>query len=983
MGKQKNSSSENCSVALPPVNFPIVGIGASAGGLDALEQFFKNVPVNSGLAFVVIQHLDPTHVAMLPDILQRFTQLNVIEVTDSTVVAPDSIYVIPSNKSMSLLNGILYLFEPIESRGLRLPIDFFFRSLANDRKGSSIGIILSGMGADGSLGLKAIKEQNGLVLVQEPASAQFDSMPLNAMTAAIPDVVAPANELPLRLIDLLNFIPQIQSSKDVEIHDVSSMNKIILLLREQSGHDFSHYKKNTIFRRIERRKAIHQIHSLKNYLRFCQENRSELDLLFKELLIGVTNFFRDEALWKELVDNTLPTLIASLPAGTVLRAWVTACSTGEEAYSLAIAFSEVLESMANEKRGITLQIFATDLDNDAIVEARKGVYSANIVSDVSPERLSRYFKLVGNQYNVHKNIREMVVFANQNLIKDPPFTRIDILTCRNVLIYMEPDLQRKVISMFNYSLNSMGIMVLGSAERLSVRTEGFEELNTQFKIYKRTSLNKSSVLDFPSAFRLSKPLNTILQKPLLDADSSHAIVDQLVLQQYAPASVLVNGGGDILYMIGKIGKFLEPVAGKANWNVLAMARKGIIEFLPGAIREAKKSAAPVLLHHLLVDSEGHALFVNLTVQQLDQPISIKGCFLLVFRELLPSEMDAKLKRFRYNKLHSKQSQQELEFELQKAQEDLKLLREDMQASQEELKSTNEEFQSTNEELQSINEELTTSKEEMQSMNEELQTVNAELQAKISDFVHAENDMLNLFNSNHVATLFVDKELKIRRYTEDVTHIFRLRPADMNRPFTELVSDLDYPEIELDALQVLKTLIMSKHYIPTKYGRWFSVKIMPYRTHDDRIDGVVLTFTDVTESKKLEISLQSANDALLLKDEDFKLNQLRYQKLFEGIREGILILDPKNGTVRDVNPCLLELLGCQPLDLVKKSIWEFRFFKEIFPSPAAFFQIQEHAVFRQNNLTLESADGRRFAVDFVCNLYKTGDLKELMCVFKPI
>ena len=807
-------------------------------------------------------------------------------------------------------------------------------------------------------------------------------MPLNAIAAAKPDAVAAANELPLKLIELLNSTLLVKPKIEFEFQDTSSLDKIIILLREQCGHDFSHYKKNTLFRRIERRKAIHQILTLKNYVRYCQENKSEVEILFKELLIGVTNFFRDPVLWKELIENVLPELIETLPSGTVLRAWVAACSTGEEAYSLAIAFREVLENMEHGKRFISLQIFATDLDDEAIVEARKGIYPLSIAAEVSSERLNRYFKLVGNQYCVNKSIREMVVFASQNLIKDPPFTKIDILTCRNLLIYMEPDLQRKVISMFNYSLNPMGIMVLGSAERLGINTDGFEELNTQLKIYKRTTIAKTSVLDFPSAFRYNKPQNIIVEKPLVNVNNVHLEIDQLVLQQYAPASVLVNEDGDILYIIGKISKYLEPVAGKANWNVLAMARKGLMEFLPSAIREAKNSHNPILINQLLIEFEGRTVSVNLSVQRLDKPQPIRGHFLLVFRELLPTEIAVKKGQKSQNSLF-KFNQNGLELELQKAYDDLKMLREDMQASQEELKSTNEELQSTNEELQSINEELTTSKEEMQSMNEELQTVNAELQTKIVDFVHAENDMLNLLNSTQIATLFVDKDLRIRRFTEEITKIFKLRPADLNRPFTDLVSDLDYPQIEADALTVLKTLMMMEVVKPTKDGRWFGVKIMPYRTHDDRIEGVVLTFVDVTESKRLEISLLAANAELLLKDEVLKLSKLRYQKLFESSKEGILILDAETGMIKDVNPYLIELLGYTATAFYEKSIWEISSFKEMVPDRNNFLQLLQNESFRKDNLTLETAEGLTLKVCFVSNVYLVGDVKEVQCLIREM
>ncbi|NTW34313.1 MAG: chemotaxis protein CheB, partial [Bacteroidetes bacterium] len=434
------------------VNFPIVGIGASAGGLEALELFFGNMPKDKGMAFVVIQHLDPNHVGIMPELLQRITNMKVMQASDNLKVKPNCVYVIPPNKSMSILNGALHLFEPVELRGLRLPIDIFFRSLANDKQDKSIGIILSGMGSDGSLGLKAIKEKNGVVLVQDPATAKFDGMPHSAIEAVIADIVAAAEELPAKLIAFLNFIPVVTADPVIDDKIKSNLDKIIILLREQSGHDFSLYKKNTLFRRIERRKGIHQIEKINNYVRFLQENPKEVDILFKELLIGVTSFFRDTAVWEKLKENFLPQLMNELPDGYILRAWVTGCSTGEEAYSLAIIFKEALDKIKKNKN-LNLQIFATDLDNDAIEIARRGVFSKNITSDVSQERLSRFFSVDGENYRVNTSIREMIVFAPLNIIKDPPFTKLDILTCRNMMIYMEPELQKKLITLFNYSLN--------------------------------------------------------------------------------------------------------------------------------------------------------------------------------------------------------------------------------------------------------------------------------------------------------------------------------------------------------------------------------------------------------------------------------------------------------------------------------------------------------------------------------------------------
>jgi two-component system CheB/CheR fusion protein len=844
----------------PASDFPIVGIGASAGGLEALELFFKNMPKDNGMAFVVIQHLDPNHVGIMPELLQRITPMKVFQAGDRLKVKPNCVYVIPPNKSLSLLNGALHLFDPVETHGLRLPIDIFFRSLAGDRHEKSIGIILSGMGSDGSLGLKAIKEKNGIVLVQDPATAKFDGMPKSATEAVNADIVAPAEELPAKLIAFLRFIPPLKTDPEIDNKNRSNLDKIIILLREQTGHDFSMYKKNTLFRRIERRKGVHQIDKIHNYVRFLQENPKEVEILFKELLIGVTSFFRDTALWEKLKENFFPDLTGELQSGQVLRAWVTGCSTGEEAYSLAIVFVEALEKVKPHKN-ITLQIFATDLDRDAIEIARKGFFPSNIVSDISPERLARWFTVEAEGYRVNNSIREMVVFAPQNVIKDPPFTRLDILTCRNMLIYMEPELQKKLMLLFNYSLNPGGIMILGTAENLGINNEGFEELDARLKIYKRTVTPQTpELIDFPSSFSHPRRVTTEIKPPPKIVENIQTLADSILLQRFAPASVLVNNKGDIIYITGRTGKYLEPVAGKANWNIYAMAREGLSHELPGAFRKAMQNFNPVILRTIKVGTNGGTQFVDVTVQRLDSPEQLKGMVMVVFTDV-PAVIEHDTVYRKKGKQSSSGRQKELEIELLRSHEDLQSTREEMQTSQEELKSTNEELQSTNEELQSTNEELTTSKEEMQSLNEELQTVNIELQSKIGDFVRSNDDMKNLLNSTGVATLFLDKELNIRRFTDYVAHILKIRNTDIGRPFTDLVSDLQYPEIKSHAQQVIKTLTSIETAIVTNDGRWYNVRIMPYRTIDDRIDGLVITFTDITVAKTLEAELIKSNEML--------------------------------------------------------------------------------------------------------------------------
>jgi two-component system, chemotaxis family, CheB/CheR fusion protein len=838
-------------------DFPIVGIGASAGGLEALEQFLGNVPEKSGMAYIVIQHLDPTQKGMLPELLQRVTRMKVLQVEDHMAIKSDCVYVIPPNASMSILKRVLFLFEPVEARGLRLPIDFFFRSLADDQHEHSIGLILSGMGSDGTSGVRAIKERNGIVMVQDPATAKYDSMPRNAIESVNVDIVAPVSELPVKLIDLLKHSPGVRMGLDLEIKDKSSLEKIIILLRTHTGNDFSLYKNNTVYRRIERRMSIHKIEKISSYVHFLQENPKEVEILFKELMIGVTKFFRDPKLWEKLGDKIIPDIISKFPDGTVIRAWIPGCSTGEEAYSLAMIFKEVIEKKFSSS-GLTLQIFATDLDQDAIAIARKGIYPASVAADVSPGRLNRFFSLTEEGYRVNTEIREMVVFAQHNIIMHPPFTKVDILSCRNMLIYMNSELQRKLLGLFYYSISHEGIMVLGTAESLGSQSHLFTPLDSKLKIYKRIDANLvNNVFDFPSSFSRSLPSNIETKMAVKSTTNIQTLADQLLLQHFAPSGVLVNENGDIIYISGHTGKYLEPAVGKANMNIFAMLREGLREEFPVAFRKAVLSKEQVVLHNLKVGTNGGSRTLNINIQWIDKPEALKGTLMIVFIDA--NEItSSKLKLNPGTRTQTSARQNELELELQHVREQMQSTLEEMQTSQEELKSTNEELQSTNEELQSTNEELTTSKEEMQSLNEELQTVNAELQSKVDEFSRVNNDMKNLLNSTDIATLFLDKDLNIRRYTNQATKIFKLIKSDIGRPFTDLVSDLIFPELAADALEVLRTLVFIQKPIPARDGRWYSVRIMPYRTFDDRIDGLVITFFNISDLMEVEIKLNQTD-----------------------------------------------------------------------------------------------------------------------------
>ncbi len=845
------------SALLPAsVAFPIVGIGASAGGLEALEQFLSHVPKRSGMAFVIVQHLDPTHQGHLPELLQRATAMKVIQIKDLTRVRPDCVFVIPPNKDLSLLHGVLHLLEPTAPRGLRLPIDFFFRSLAQDRQEQSVGVILSGMGSDGTLGLRAIKEKAGVALVQEPATAKFDSMPRSAINAGLADIVAPVDQLPGKILACRRRTPLLASGKAaLEDKTQSALEKVVLLLRSHTGHDFYLYKRNTLYRRIERRMGMHQLDKMADYVRYLQENSQELDLLFKELLIGVTHFFRDPAVWEQLRTQAIPALLASRSPGESLRAWVPGCSTGEEAYSLAIVLKEAVE--AHKSKGkLAIQIFATDLDRDAINKAREGVFPANISADVTKKRLARFFTKEEANYRVRKEIREMVVFAPQNLIMDPPFTKLDLLSCRNLLIYLTAEVQKKLMPLFYYSLKPGGLLVLGSAETVGEATSLFAPLSGKSRLFRRTesALGPEQVA-FPASFSRVLPAGPEAQPAPIPPVSLQSVVDQLVLQRYAPPAVLTNDKGDILYVSGRTGQYLEPAAGKANWNLFAMAREGLRYELAGAFKQALRQKDSVVLHGLHVATHAGEQGVEVTVQRLAEPGPLQGLVMILFTDV-PAPVAATAPG-RSSKPHARNPRvAELEHELQQVRGEARATHEEMQTAQEELRSGNEELQSTNEELQSTNEELMTSKEEMQSLNEELQTVNVEMQDKMDALTLASNDMKNLLDSSDIATLFLDKDLTVRRFTPQATKIIKLIPADLGRPITDLASALCYPELAEDAREILRTLVPAEKPIAAHDGRWFTVRIMPYRTLDDRIDGVVITFANITAAKTREAKLRA-------------------------------------------------------------------------------------------------------------------------------
>ena len=865
------------------LTFPIVGIGASAGGLSAFEAFFSGMPADAkpGMAFVLVQHLAPDHKSILTDLISRYTSMHVSEVSDGLVVQPNCAYIIPPNRDMAFLNGALHLMEPSAPRGQRLPIDFFFRSLAQDQGERAIGVVLSGTGSDGTLGVRAIKGEGGMVMVQNPASTEYDGMPRSALSTGMVDYELPPAEMPAQLMAYVRHAlgkpPRNAQSEPPEAE--SALKKIFILLRSQTGHDFSLYKPSTIRRRIERRMAVHQVETITGYVKFLQQNSIEVEALFRDMLIGVTNFFRDPAAFKELEEKVIPELFANKPQGATIRVWVPGCSTGEEAYSIAILLQEQLEVL---KRNFKVNVFATDIDSNAIATARAGLYSGGVATDITPERLARFFSAEpeGGSYRVHKSIRDMLIFSEQDLIKDPPFSKLDLISCRNLLIYMGGELQKKVIPLFHYALNPRGYLFLGTSETVGDFVELFSVLDRKLKLYQRKEDMNGSRL--PSIGRFVPPMSAE-KEPLTPyaaagADSAklslRSLTEQAILQHVSTVGALVNAKGNILYLHGRSGLYLEPAVGEVGvYNILKMAREGLRRELTTALHKATGTREPVRRPGLRVKTNGDFTLVDLTIQSLDAATAAANTpplYMVVLDAAQPADhghrtavRDA-LDEATERPQDTDERILALKRELRAKDEYLQSSHEELETSNEELKSSNEEMQSVNEELQSTNEELETSKEELQSVNEELATVNAELQTKVADLSRANNDMNNLLAGTGIATIFVDHQLRILRFTPATTRIINLILSDIGRPVYHIASNLEgYDTLMADIQAVLETLTPKEIEVQTVDGKWYTTLIRPYITLENVIEGAVITFYDITETKNSNALMQQAQGQLRL------------------------------------------------------------------------------------------------------------------------
>lgn len=881
-------------------SFPVVGIGASAGGLEAFSQLLDSLAPDPGLALVFVQHLAPGYASALPGLLAKSTSLPVLGVEDGMVVEANHVYVIPPDKNMAILNGKLNLLPRAETAGLHLPIDYFLRSLADDQRHRAVGVLLSGTGSDGTLGLQAIKAEGGLTLVQSRESARYDGMPASAINAEVVDFVLPPNEIAGELARLgqHGYVRQPELPADTSSPESESvLNKILITLRMEAGIDFAHYKLTTIRRRIARRMALHTIETLALYWRYLKENPAELRQLCQDLLISVTNFFRDPESFEALQTQVFPTLLHDRARQVPIRFWVPGCSTGEEAYSVAIA---LLEFLGDQAAGRSIQVFATDVNEAAIARARTGTYLENIAADVSPERLSRFFVSVPGGYQVSKAVREVCTFSRQDLTRDPPFSRIDLISCRNVLIYMGPVLQRVVLPTLHFALNPGGFLMLGNSETIGEFSDLFGLVDKTHKLYVKKSSGSRLTPGFAMPQQVTAP--DAPRPPALmvknDLDLARA-ADQIALARYAPASVVIDEHSEIVQFRGATGAYLEPASGTASLNLFKLARPALLLELRTALKEARESGQPVRKEGVRFKTDGGFKRVNLEVIPVKPLRAVVPPHFLVMFEPTPPTGEAKKapdKAHRSTSLPAKQQTLQLEEELAATKVYLETALEQQEHTNEELHAALEEIQSSNEELQSTNEELETAKEELQATNEELTTLNEELHNRNAELAGVNNDLNNILTSVNIPILIIGTDFRIRRFTPPAEAVLGLIPADMGRPLDDLNLRIVVPHLGTILKQVIETLEVRTEEIQDRDGHWYSLRFRPYKTVDKRIEGVVLVLLDIEPNKRL-LQAQDMRDCYA-------------QAIVETVREPLVILDG-NLRVQNANRAFYELFRVVP------------------------------------------------------------------------
>lgn len=864
--------------------FPVVGIGASAGGLEAVTALLKELPTNTGMAYVLVQHLAPKHESMLTELLSRTTSMPVVEIKDGMVLEPDHFYVIPPNANLGLLHGVLHLMPRDDVKGQHLPIDFFLRSLAKEQSSRAIGIILSGSASDGVLGLMEIKAEGGITFAQDETTAAHASMPHSAIAAGCVDfVLSPRNIA--RELTRIGQHPYLRAESikaDQALYaDKDDMQKIFLLLRQLSGTDFTYYKQSTILRRIKRRILLHKLERLEDYVRYLQGNTEEVEALFHDLLINVTQFFRDPEVFERLKEIVFPAIVKDRPEGKPIRIWIAGCSTGEEVYSIAISLFEFLGDLAFTS---AIQIFATDLDIQAVDKARSGVYPNTIAENVSATRLQRFFTRIDEGYQISKHIRDVCVFAQQNVFKDPPFSRMDLISCRNLLIYLTPVLQKKIMPVFNYALNEKGFLLLGTSETIGRHVDLFKLADNKIKLYEKKSISNAlrfSLTDF-SASPSNKTMNLDVTADQSENWSSLDIqreADRIVLKKYAPCGVVINEHLEVLQFRGHTGLFFEPAAGEASLNILKLARNGLQIDLRNIVYKAIEKNSPVRKENIQFRSKDEIRKISIEVDPITGTQNKTRYFLVLFEDAtnLPATVEPTKTDSDKQEVSDEASEiLRLQQEINATQEYMHTVIEQQEVANEELTSANEEIQASNEELQSTNEELETAKEELQSSNEELATVNDELISRNDELEQLSNDLLNLITGLSIPIVMVNEDLRIRRFSLAAEKLLNLIASDQGRPISHIKANIVVPDLDHRLLNVIDTVKNDELEVQDQEGCWYRVQIRPYKTIDNKISGALLAFIDINEMKQ---NLDAATKA-----------QHYAESIVSAIRYPMLILD---------------------------------------------------------------------------------------------
>jgi two-component system CheB/CheR fusion protein len=863
--------------------FFVVGLGASAGGLETLEQFFSNMPPDSGMAFVVVVHLDPTHKTLLPELLARYTRMEVCPVEEGMAVEPNMVYVIPANRDMTVNGCQFHLEEPQAPRGMRHTIDVFLRSLAADMEENAIAVILSGTGTDGTQGVKAVKEVGGFVVVQEESTAKYPGMPQSAIATGVVDLILPTKLIPDKILELAQRSTLLARRKEAEPakHAAEELKAIFRIVNSRTGHDFSSYKTSTIIRRIERRMAVNDIIDIRDYIRFLKEKPDESKALFKEFLIGVTSFFRDPEAFEALEKRVIPQLFEDRDPDDPLRIWMAGCATGEEAYSIGML---IREYSREQRLDLKVQIFATDIDGEAVDFARAGRFPDSIGADVTPERLRTFFKKTDSTYQVVKPLREMIVFAQHNLIKDPPFSRLDLLVCRNLLIYLNPELQKRILPLFAQAIKPTGHLFLGSSETVGGFTDLFLPLDKKWKIFQRRETGRRLGIEFPFAPQRSpipegEPVQTYREVGI----SPGILAEKTLMQRYSPPCVVINEKFEVVYFSTRTSRYLEPPVGEPSQNILKMAKEDLRPALRAAVHKALTEQQTAIYKGLKIITETGAETLDLRVEPITTPPSAKGLALVIFEPTGTVQLAAPVTAEKPEPPEEDESStdlmvQQLEEQLRITNEQLQSTTERMETSNEELKSSNEELMSMNEEFQSTNEELETSKEELQALNEELVTVNAELQNKVDELGQTNSDLQNFLSSTDIATIFLDRQFRVKRFSPAMAKLFNLISGDIGRPLQHFAGTINYPDLEKDAEKVLEKLTPIEREVSAPDRKHhYLVRVLPYRTMEDVIDGVVVTFVDFTERKRVEETrdrlasiVENSTDAIIGKTMEGKI-----------------------------------------------------------------------------------------------------------------